>query len=85
MDTHKTFFTGRHLYVGASRVTSSEYLHVASRGNAGWIRDKLQEVPLDQKKEPDRADVETAEDGMDQIPRDRLSSIFGEDLEMWDE
>ena len=60
-DDHHRFFTGRHLYVGASRVTSGEYLHVAPRTNVGWIPDKLKDLPLDRKEEPDR-DMATEED-----------------------
>ena len=72
MDVHKHFFTGRHLYVGASRVTAGQYLHVVSREDAARIRQILREVPLESAKETDRVDVQTAEEGMDQFARDRL-------------
>ena len=76
MDTHKKYFTGRHLYVGASRVTSGEYLHVASRSNAGWIRDKLQDVPWDKEKHVRDCEMQEEE---------QPTSIFGEDFEhLWD-
>ena len=73
--THNEFFTGRHLYVGASRVTSGEYLHMATRTNVGVIRDKLKDVLLDQEEEPDH----------DHTEEEQLTSIFDEDIELtWD-
>ena len=76
MDTHKKYFTGRHLYVGASRVTSGEYLHVASPNNAEVIHDKLEDVPWD--KEDDVRDCGMKEE-------EQPTSIFGEDFELlWD-
>ena len=75
MDTHKKYFTGRHLYVGASRVTSGEYLHVASCSNAG-ILDKLKDVPLDNEEY-------VRDCGMKE--EEQSTSIFGEDFEhLWD-
>ena len=73
MDVHKPFFTGRHLYVGASRVTAGQYLHVVSREHTARIRQILREVPLEDAKETDCVDAQTAEEGMDQITRDRLN------------
>ena len=78
MDTGHRHFSCRHLYVGASRVTSSEYLHVANTPIEDWVEGHLQTVPLDEKKQPDCADVQTAE-GMDQFATDRLN---GEDVEL---
>ena len=76
MDTYNEFFTGRHLYVGASRVTSSEYLHVASPSNAEAIRDKLEDVPLDQKDDVRGCDIQEEE---------KPTSKFGDDFELlWD-
>ena len=72
MDVHKPFFTGRHLYVGASRVTAGQYLHVVSREHTARIRQILREVPLEDAKETDCVDAQTAEEGMDQITRDGL-------------
>ena len=72
MDVHKHFFTGRHLYVGASRVTSGQYLHVVSREHTARIRQILREVPLEDSKETNCVDVQTAEEGLFQLARDRL-------------
>ena len=59
--------------MGASRVTAGQYLHVVSREHIARIRQILREVPLEDAKETDCVDVQTAEEGMDQITRDRLS------------
>ena len=72
MDVHKHLFTGRHLYVGASRVTSGQCLHVVSREDTACIRQILREAPLESAKETDRVDVQTAEEGIFQFARDRL-------------
>ena len=72
MDTGHRHFSVRHLYVGASRVTSSEYLHIAGPAVEDWVEENLPIVPLDERKEPDCADVQTAEEGMDEFARDRL-------------
>ena len=74
MDTGHRHFSCRHLHVGASRVTSREHLHVASPPFEDWVERRLQTVPLDEKKQPDCADVQTAE-GMDQFARDRLDGM----------
>jgi hypothetical protein len=49
LDVYNTYFTGRHLYVGASRVTAGEYLHVASRWDQRVMCDQMEghAVPLD--------------------------------------
>ena len=47
MDTQNQYFSGRHLYVGASRVTSGEYLHIASDEITSWINRQLRAVPND--------------------------------------
>ena len=49
---------------------------MASPSNAEWIRGKLQDVPLDKKK--DVRDWEMQEE-------EQPTSIFGEDFEMWGE
>jgi hypothetical protein len=57
LDANHTYFTGRHLYVGASRVTAGQYLHVASREDQQALYGGVQ-VPLDEVVE---ADVEMDE------------------------
>ena len=47
MDTQNPYFSGRHLYVGASRVTSGEYLHIASDEITSWISRQVRAVPND--------------------------------------
>ena len=75
MDTHNEFVTGRHLYVGASRVTSGEYLHVAS-SNAEVTDDELEAVPWDKEEYPRDCGMKEEE---------QPTSIFGEDFEhLWD-
>ena len=59
---------------------------MATRTDVGWIRGQLKAVPLDEKKEPDCDDMQTAEDCMGQFTRDRLNGTFDEDVElMWDD
>ena len=54
MDTHHVHFTGRHLYVGASRVTEGQYLHIATRYITRWINDQIhQRVDNEDVEEPD--------------------------------
>ena len=45
MDTRNENFSGRHLYVGASRVTSGEDLHIASPEITSWINGQVRGVP----------------------------------------
>ena len=45
MDTQNQNFSGRHLHVGASRVTSGEYLHIASPEITSWINGQVRAVP----------------------------------------
>ena len=71
MDTQHIHFSLRHLYVGASRVTSGEYLHIADRGVARDVEAKTEAVALENAVEVDMP-VEDNE-GMDQFARDRLS------------
>ena len=71
MDTQHIHFSLRHLYVGASRVTSGEYLHIADRRAACYIEGQTEEAPLQDAVEVDRS-VED-EEGMDQSARDGLS------------
>ena len=88
MDTENPHFSGRHLHVGASRVTSGEYLHIASDEITSWINQQVRPVPNDD----DHARVqEDAWEGMDQVAIERLNKTTldpwvrqdggGEDLE----
>ena len=52
MDTRNGNFSGRHLYVGASRVTSGEYLHIASPEITSWINGQVRAVPDDEYEPP---------------------------------
>jgi hypothetical protein len=69
LDANHTYFTGRHLYVGASRVTAGQYLHVASREDQRAIYDKRESVLLEEVVE---ADVEMDDWVMDEFARARL-------------
>ena len=69
MDTQHIHFSLRHLYVGASRVTSGEYLHIANRSVARYIEEQTEAVPHEEVVEADRPQ----EEGMDEFARDRLS------------
>ena len=71
MDTKNPNFSGRHLYVGASRVTSGEYLHIASPEIASWVNLQVRAVPNDDDEARVQEDTWT-EEGMDQAARDRL-------------
>ena len=62
MDTQHIHFSLRHLYVGASRVTSGEYLH-------RYIEEQTEAVPHEEVVEADRPQ----DLGMDEFARDRLS------------
>ena len=70
MDTQHIHFSLRHLYVGASRVTSGEYLHIANRSVARYIEEQTEAVPHEEVVEADRPQEE---EGMDEFARDRLS------------
>ena len=54
---HNRHFTGRHLYVGASRVTAGAYLHVATWHQTRELEELTQaaEVPLEHVEEVDAA------------------------------
>ena len=65
-DCHNRHFTGRHLYVGASRVTAGSYLHVATWHQTRELDELTQaaEVPLAEVEEVDlpAVDEEDEED-----------------------
>ena len=67
MDTQHIHFSLRHLYVGASRVTSGEYLHIANRSVARYIEEQTEAVPHEEVVEADRP--QEAE-GTDEVARD---------------
>ena len=78
MDTQHIHFSLRHLYVGASRVTSGEYLHIANRSVARYIEEQTEAVPHEEVVEPDRPQEEQLEgmcavEGMDDCVKARLS------------
>ena len=54
MDTQHVHFSLRHLYVGASRVTSGQYLHIVDRSVARYIESTTEEVPLQDAVEVER-------------------------------
>ena len=64
MDTRNPHFSGRHLYVGASRVTSGEHLHIASPEITSWINGEARAVPNEPGEEPV---VQDEFEGMDQL------------------
>jgi hypothetical protein len=70
MDTDNPYFTGRHLYVGASRVTSGEYLHIASDEITSWINRQVRAVPHDDDHGRVQEDIW---EGMDQAALERLN------------
>ena len=63
MDTQNPYFSGRHLYVGASRVTSGEYLHIASDEITSWINRQLRAVPNDDDHARVQEDWDARQDG----------------------
>ena len=71
MDTKNKNFSGRHLSVGASRVTSGEYLHIASPEITSWINRQVRAVPNDDDNARVQEDT-WDEEGMGQAARDRL-------------
>jgi hypothetical protein len=70
MDTKNPNFSARQLYVGASRVTSGEYLHIASPEITGWINRQVRAVPND-----DRVQEDTWEE-MSQAARDTALELL---------
>jgi hypothetical protein len=88
MDTHHLHFTGRHLYVGASRVTEGQYLHIATRYITRWINDQiLQRVDHEDVEEPDVEGEADDEGDLDDAARARLADArrrgvtYGDDTE----
>ena len=74
MDTKIPNFTGRHLYVGASRVTSGEYLHIASPEITSWINRQVRAVPNDDDEARVQKDT-WEEEGMSQAARDTGTAL----------
>ena len=66
-DCHNRHFTGRHLYVGASRVTAGAYLHVATWHQTRELAELTEavEVPLAEVEEADMAAAAEGVDGED--------------------
>ena len=65
MDCHHRHFTGRHLYVGASRVTAGSFLHVATWAQTRELDERTRvAVPLAYVDEADMpvADNEAQDD-----------------------
>ena len=54
MDTQHVHVSLRHRYVGASRVTSGECLHIANRSMARYIEEQTEAVPHEEVVEADR-------------------------------
>ena len=76
MDTQHIHFSLRHLYVGASRVTSGEYLHIANRSVARCIEEQTEAVANEEVVEADRPqelEGRCAVEGMDEFVIARLS------------
>ena len=67
LDVYHTYFTGRHLYVGASRVTAGEYLHVASRWDQRVLCEQMRghAVPLEEVEQGDVAGADEAPESSD--------------------
>ena len=65
VDCHNKHFTGRHLYVGASRVTAGSYLHVATWHQTRELEELTETivVPLAEVEEADMAAAEVDEEG----------------------